>query len=169
MADLDRSLVSRMKGAATLDVATYEDVEHDTTATGQAATVVVIAAVAQAIGLFSLGPIVMVSGAVGALFGWLVWAGITYVIGEKLFHGTATWGELLRTLGFAQAPGVLLVLGIVPFLGGLISVAVGIWILVAGIVAVRQALDFSTGKAIITVFLGWLVVAVGRGLLAVIF
>jgi len=95
-----------------------------------------------------------------AFVGWLLWAGITYLIGDKLLGGTATWGELLRTLGFAQAPGVLSILGIIPFFGGLVRVAVFIWLLATGIVAIRQALDFSTGKAVATALLGWLAIAI---------
>jgi hypothetical protein len=99
---------------------------------------------------------------VAAVLGWLIWSGVTYLIGDKLLGGTATWGELLRTLGFAQSPGVLYALGIIPLLGGVIRFAVAIWILVAGIIAIRQALDFTTGKAIATALLGWLaLVAVG--------
>ena len=150
------SMTERMLGAARLDVATYEEVEHDASATGQAAVVVAIVAVASAIGAIGgdgAGPI---GALIGAVIGWLVWAGITYLIGDKLLGGTASWGELLRTLGFAQSPGVLFVLGIVPLLGGIVRAVVGIWILIAGVIAIRQALDFSTGKAILTVILGWL-------------
>jgi len=151
-------LGERMKGAAMLDVATYEAVEADTSATGQAAIVVAIVAVAQAIGASGSGADGMIMGVLGAVVGWLVWSAITYVVGDKFFGGTATWGELLRTIGFAQAPGVLYVLGIVPLLGGMVRFAVGIWILIAGIIAIRQALDFSTGKAILTALIGWLVI-----------
>lgn len=150
------SLTERMMGAARLDTAIYEEVEHDASATGQAAVVVAIVAVASAIGAIGgegMGPL---GALVGALIGWLVWAGVTYLIGDKLLGGTASWGELLRTLGFAQSPGVLFALGIIPLLGGLVRFIVGIWILIAGIIAIRQALDFSTGKAILTVVLGWL-------------
>lgn len=150
------SMLDRMIGAARLDVATYEEVEHDASATGQAAVVVVIAAIAAAIGAIGDGGMNAFGALIGALLGWLVWAGITYLIGDKLLGGTASWGELLRTLGFAQAPGVLNVLGIVPLLGGLVRFIVGVWILIAGVIAIRQALDFSTGKAIATVLLGWL-------------
>ena len=149
-----------MLGAARLDIPTYEEVEADKTATGQAAGVVALVAVAQAIGAAGEGALGIVAGLGGAMFGWLIWAGITYLIGAKLFGGTATWGELLRTLGFAQAPGVLYVLGIIPLLGGLVRVALAIWILIAGIIAIRQALDFSTGKAILTAVLGWLAVTI---------
>lgn len=153
----ERSMWDRMKGAAMLDVATYEEVEHNADLTTQAAIVVLIAAVARGIGGFNQGENGIIVGVVAALFSWLVWAGITYLIGDKLLKGTATWGELLRTLGYAQAPAVLLILGIVPVLGGIVGAIVGIWLLVTGIVAIRQALDFDTGKAILTAFLGWLV------------
>jgi hypothetical protein len=159
------SLVDRMVGAAFLNVDTYEDVEHDEGATGQAATVVVIVAAASAIGGLGMGAPGAVRGAVASIVGWLVWAGITYLVGAKLFGGTATWGELLRTLGFADAPGVLLILGIIPFLGRPITALVALWMLVTGFIAVRQALDFGNGKTLATVLVGWLCYAV----LAVLF
>ena len=149
------SLIERMLGAARLDIDTYEEVEHDTTATSQAATVVAIVAVAAAIGSVRSGSGGLIAGLIGAFAGWLIWSGVTYLIGTALFEGKATWGELLRTLGFAQSPGVLYVLGIVPFLGGLVRFAVWIWLLVAGIIAIRQALDVDTGKAILTALIGW--------------
>jgi hypothetical protein len=153
-----RSIVDRMKGAAMLDVNTYEEIEADSSATGQAATVVVIAAVSQAIGaLRDTGSAGVIGTLIGAVVGWLIWSGVTYLIGDKLLGGTATWGELLRTIGFAQAPGVLGFLGIIPVLGGLLRFVIAIWVLVAGVIAIRQALDFSTGKAVLTAVLGWLV------------
>lgn len=163
----NRSITDRMMGAAMLSVPTYEEVEHDTTATGQAAVVVLIVAVCSAIGSIGDGVGVAILGLVTAFLGWLVWAGITYLIGDKLLGGTATWGELLRTLGFAQSPGVLYILGIIPLLGGLIRIAVGIWILVAGVIAIRQALDFSTGKAILTAILGWIAMMILGALVAI--
>jgi hypothetical protein len=149
-----RPLVARMIAAASLDASLYEEVEADSSATGQAALVVVMAAVAAAIGSWNENAI---GGLIGALIGWAVWAGVTYLIGAVLFKGTATWGELLRTLGFAQSPGLLYVVGIIPVLGGLAKIVIGIWILIAGIIAIRQALDVSTGKAVAVAILGWLV------------
>jgi hypothetical protein len=154
-----------MKGAAFLHIDTYEEVEADQTATGQASGVVALVAVAQAIGGASAGGSGILFGAISALLGWLLWAGITYLIGAKLFGGTATWGELLRTIGFAQTPGVLYVLGIIPVLGGIIRFGVAMWVLIAGIIAIRQALDVSTGKAILTAVLGWLVIVLPLALL----
>lgn len=155
-----RSIFDRMKGAAMLDVPTYEEVEADTTATNQAAAVVGIVAVAAAIGGAREGSGGIIGGLLSAFCGWLIVAGLTYFVGTRLFKGTATWGELLRTLGFAQTPGVLYVLGIVPFFGGLARFAAAIWILVASIIAIRQALDFDTGKAVLTAVVSWLVVII---------
>ena len=165
MATPTRSIVDRMKGAAMLDVPTYEEVEADTTATGQAAVVVGIVAVCSAIGAIGQGGPGIIGALVGAFVVWLLWSGITYLIGDKLLGGTATWGELLRTIGFAQAPGVLSILGIIPILGGLVRFLVFIWLLATGIVAIRQALDFSTGKAVVTAILGWVVIAIITALL----
>jgi hypothetical protein len=146
-----------MIAAAKLDVSVYEEVEADSSATGQAALVVVLAAIASAIGSVNQNAI---GALVGALVGWAVWAAVTYFIGATLFKGTASWGELLRTLGFAQSPGLLYVVGIIPILGALAKLIIGIWVLVAGIIAIRQALDISTGKAVITALLGWLLLMI---------
>ena len=154
------SMLRRMKGAAMLDVAVYEEVEADTTATSQAAGVVALVAVAQAIGASGDG----LGGALGAVLaavvGWLLWAGNTYGIGDKLLGGPATWGELLRTIGFAQSPGLLYLLAWIPVLGSLVRIVVAFWVLIAGIIAIRQALDFGTGKAVITAAIGWLAFAI---------
>jgi hypothetical protein len=159
-------MFDRMRGAALLDIDTYEEIEADTTATAQAAGVVLIVAVAQAIGASGVGIGGMIMGLVGAFVGWLIWAGVTYLIGDKLLGGTATWGELLRTLGFAQTPGILAVLAVIPLLGWVVRFVVGIWVLVAGIIAIRQACDFGTGKAILTAVLGWLAIMIPAAILA---
>jgi hypothetical protein len=164
-----RSIVDRMRGAALFDVATYEEVEADTSATGQAAVVVVLAAVAAAIGnAFRGGPGIF-GGLVASLIGWLIWSGITYFVGTRVFKGTATWGELLRTLGFAQAPGVLMVVAIIPVLGQLARFGIWLWMLGTGIVAIRQALDVDTGKAVMTALVGWLAMVLVSWLLAGVF
>jgi hypothetical protein len=150
----------RMIGAATLHAPTYEEVERDTDGTGQAAAVVALVAVASAIGAYGLGGLYGAVGAVlAALVGWVIWSAITLVIGTMVFDGTADMGQMLRVLGFAQAVGVLKILGIVPLLGSMVAGVAEIWMLVCGVVAIRQVLDFTTGKAIGTVLLGWLVKA----------
>jgi hypothetical protein len=99
-----------------------------------------------------------------ALVGWLVWAYLTYFIGTRLLpepQTRADYGELLRTIGFASAPGVIRVFGIIPGLGPLIFLAASIWMLVAMVIAVRQALDFtSTPRAVGVCVIGWVVQAV---------
>lgn len=156
------SLTDRMIKAAALDVQTYEEVEADQTATGQAMTVVVISSIAAgigSIGILGLGGMVMMT--IGALIGWFIWAGVTYLIGTKLLPEPQTksdMGELLRTIGFSASPGVLRILGIIPLLGTLISFAVSIWMLVAMVIAVRQALDYkSTGRAVGVCVIGFVI------------
>jgi len=150
-----RTLAERMIGAAMLDVSVYEEVEADESATGQAALVVAIVAIAGAVGAWGDGGSGMTSAVVSEFLKWFIWAGLTWFIGTRFFGGTATYGELLRTLAFAMSPGVLLVLGFVPILGWLVGAAVAIWSLVAGVIAIRQALDFDTGKAVATALIGW--------------
>jgi len=147
------SFTERMIGAAKLDVNTYEEVEADQGALGQAMGVVVLSSVAAGLGAIRTGG---VGGLIGltlsALLGWFVWAALTYVIGTKLLPEPQTKsdiGELLRTIGFASSPGILRVLGIIPAIGPLLSFAVSIWMLAAMVIAVRQALDYqSTGRAV---------------------
>lgn len=155
------SMVDRMIGASRLDVHIFEEVEADTSATRQALFVVALAALAT--GIASLGTVglggLFVGVAVG-IAGWALWAWIVYLIGTKVFptHEThANWGQLARTLGFAQSPGVLRALGIIPGIGGIIFLIVSIWMLVAMVTAVRQALDYtSTWRAIGVVLLGFI-------------
>jgi hypothetical protein len=141
------SLVDRMRGAAALDPATYNEVENDLQATGQAGIVVLIAAVSSAIGGAGFGGAGIIVGLIGALLGWALSSGVAYFVGTRLFGGTATWGEMLRVMGFAQSPGVLYALGIIPGVGWLIRFAIGIWIAVATYIAIREGLDLEPGKA----------------------
>ena len=151
------SIVDRMRRAAMLDASLYEEVEHDRSATGQAAVVVALSVVAAAVGsIWRSGGTGVITGLVSALLGWAAWSGIAYLVGTRLFGGRATWGEVLRTVGFAQAPGILLALRIVPGLGWIVATVVGIWLLATGFVALRQALDLDTGKTLLTVIVGWL-------------
>ena len=152
----------RMLRAAKLDADLYEEVEADRGATGQALVVVLMSSLAAGIGSWSAGGLlgVFVQTLVILAF-WYVWAFITYYVGTRLFPEPATeadHGELLRTVGFATAPGVIRVLGVIPGLTGIVLVVAGIWILLAWVIAVRQALDYeSTPRAIVVCVIGWLV------------
>jgi hypothetical protein len=96
------------------------------------------------------------------LVNWAVWSWLTYFVGTRLFHATATPGQLLRPLGFAMSPGVFDILGFVPCLGGPIRLAVVAWIVAAGAIAVREALDCDNGRALS-------VMLVSGGLMLVLF
>ena len=155
------SLSERMMGAAMLNPATYEEVEADQGATGQAALVVIIAAIASGIASFTLGFGLVIGMVIASLIGWVVWALLTYYIGTKLMPEPSTHadlGQLLRVVGFASAPGVLNILGIIPFLGWSIRFVVSLWQLAAMVVGVRQALDYSsTGRAVVVCLIGFVV------------
>ena len=156
------SLTQRMIRAAKLDVSLYEEVEADPKAMGQAMTVVALASVAAGLGTISqTGLIGLIWGTIGAFAGWYIWAFITYIIGTKLLPEPQTHadhGQLLRTLGFAAAPGVIRIGGIVPLLGGLVQLTAAIWMLITMVVAVRQALDYTgTGRALGVCAIGWII------------
>lgn len=157
---LVNQLIQRMIGAAKLDVQTYETVEHDTAATGQAAAVVVLSALAAGIGsLGEAGFGGLIFGTLAALIGWALWAGIIYLVGAKFLaedQTEADMGQVLRTLGFAQSPGLIRVFAFIPGIGPLLYLVAAIWMLIAMVVAVRQALDYeSTGRAVAVVVLGF--------------
>ena len=155
------SFGARIIGAARLDPATYEEVEADRTATGQAMGVVALSSLASGIGGIAGGEQGFIGGLIVGLLGWVVWAFLTWIIGTKLLPEPSTqsdMGELLRTLGFASGPGLLRVFGWVPILGGFLTMAALVWMLVATVIAVRQALDYtSTGRAVLVCIIGWFV------------
>jgi hypothetical protein len=163
------SLVKKMIRATKLDINLYEEVEADTTATWQASLIVILASLAMGIGigiagLFKMAGVWSVLGLliilIGSIILWLAWSLFAYFIGTKILKGpktSATIGELLRTTGFSISPGVLGIFVFIPVAGGVIWLGVSTWVLIAGIVAVRQALDFTTGRAIVTCLTSWFV------------
>jgi Yip1 domain len=145
----------RLSGAAVLDSGIYESIEADPHATKQAMAVVLMSAVASGIGASGfVGPHPLVLAAISALalVTWLAWAMLMFQIGTRLLpepQTSATLGELLRTTGFAAAPGLLQVFGILPGMAVPVFVGVWLWMIAAMIVGVRHALDYeSTGRAI---------------------
>lgn len=154
-------MIGRMIGAARLRPQTFEEVEADSSATYQALLVVVLVALATGVGGLGVGGVRgLIGGVVIALVGWALWAGITYLIGTTLFRTAethASWGQLARTLGFAQSPGIFKVFGLIPGVGPIIFYAVSAWQLAAMVIAVRQALDYaSTWRAIGVVVVGFI-------------
>ena len=156
------SFGDRIIRASKLDSNLYEEVEADKSAMGQAVTVVVLSSIAAGVGTITTAGISgIVFGTIAALAGWIVWAFLTYFIGTRLLpepQTKADYGELLRTIGFASSPGLIRVLGIIPFLQSIVFIIAGIWMLVAMIIAVRQALDYnSTLRAVGVCVIGWIV------------
>lgn len=163
------SLAERMTGAMKADVKTFQEIEADPTAMGQAVTVILIAGVAAIIGnVWRLGVSGSVVRLLANLIGYGLWTLLVVLIGTKVMPEPTTkadFNEAFRVIGFTAAPGVFSVLAIIPFLGPIISFAVWIWTVVIGVVAVREVLDYSnTGRAIIVCLISavicWLVLAI---------
>ena len=173
-----------MVRAVKLDVSLYEEVEKDVHASSQAIAVVAISRICTGLGslvrtLFRRGVGLGIEsqmvpalyralmGVALALVGWFIWSFLTYIVGTCLFKGPKTetnYGELLRTIGFSSSPGIFNALSFFPFM----SLLTGIWELAAMIVAVRQALDFETMKAVLTSSIGWIAYAVTLTLIDVL-
>jgi hypothetical protein len=152
----------RIIRAAKLEVNLYEEVEADKGAMSQAMGVVVLSSIAAGVGSFGVGGIGgILMGMIASLIGWFVWAYLTYFIGTKILpepQTKADLGELLRTIGFASSPGLIRVFGIIPGLGGVVFTAASVWMLVAMVIAVRQALDYkSTFRAAGVCAIGWVI------------
>jgi hypothetical protein len=156
------TFLHRVTGAAMLKPAVYEEVEADRAATMQAMGVVTLSSLAAGVGalgvanahLTSLASISLLAFAV-----WGIWALLTLQIGARIFPAPRTQadiGQLLRTIGFATAPGILRIVGVIPGTTTVVFAVTAVWMLMAMIVAVRQALDYtSTARAFAVCGLGW--------------
>ncbi|HDN79501.1 MAG: hypothetical protein DRI61_02890 [Chloroflexi bacterium] len=175
---MTEKMFERMIRAARLDVELFREVEADANLTQEALIVVILVSVLSGVGTFLnvlIGPrgfaaaiLGLIIGIVLPIIGYFVWAFVTYIIGVNVFQGTADYGEMLRTIGYAYSPHALSFFKFIPCIGPLITLAGAIWSLVAGVVAIREALDFDTTKAIITVIIGWIVMLIIYGIVGAV-
>ncbi len=166
-------MLARMMGAARLNVATFEDVESDSSATMQAMMVVIIVSIAGGIGgILTSGIWGLVFGLISGLIQWALWALVTFLVGTTILKTPEThadWGQLARTTGFAQTPGLFKVFGFVPAVGPIIVLIASIWQFAAMVTAVRQALDYqSTWRAVGVVVIGFLIIAIPLGIVGML-
>lgn len=168
------AFVDRLMGALRLSPSTYEDVENDPSATTQALLVVVLAAVATGIGAAGGDDAGqgLIGGILNGILGWIAFSIFAYFVGASLFATkatSATIGQVLRTIGFAQAPKLLLVLGFIPLLGWIVAIVAWLWFLAAAIVALRQAFDFTLDRAVGTAVVALIVQGLVGLVIALIF
>jgi hypothetical protein len=166
------SFVDRVIGAIRLDPATYEAVEHDTDATWQAALVVVVAAIFSGVGSTGGRTRDLLGWVVASLVFWALFALFAYLVGAYLLRGpetSATFGEVLRALGFSYAPSLFAILGLIPGIGFLIVFIAGIWSLIASVIALRQAFEVSTGRAVAIAVVAFLAMVVLLVIIATVF
>jgi hypothetical protein len=157
-----------------LDARTYREVEQDTNANVQAALTIVLAALAAGIG--SIVGRDWLQDAVGVVLSsvlqWIIFSFVAYYVGASMFstgQTSVTPGQVLRTIGFAHAPKLFLVLGIIPLLGWIVGLVVFFWFLAAAITALREAFEFDTGRAIGTGLVALLVILVVDIVLSLVF
>lgn len=158
-----------MVGALKLQASTYDEVEHDNNATGQAALVVALASVAGALVVLRFGWIgIALRMVIAGLVGWALSAAVIWLLGTRALPGRNTqadYWQVLRPVGFAQAPGIFMVLAILPILGWLVAIVVMLWMLAALVIATRQALDYDdTMKAVVVVLLAFVALWIVRWL-----
>jgi hypothetical protein len=165
----------RIVGALKLDANTFEDIERDPTAIGQAVGVIALAALAGSLGqIWSFGIGTMIVAMLSSLVGYVIWAVVVWLVGTKVMPDPATkadFPETFRTIAFAAAPNFLGVVSIVPILGFFLMFLVipiaWLWSMAAMVVAVRQVLDYTdTFKAVIVVIIGFVVYLVFVGTMA---
>jgi hypothetical protein len=163
-------MINRIMRAIRLDWTVFREIATDPKAMTEAAIIVVVVSLMSAIGSF-IGAFVAQRGAGaafgslfyelligGILIGWLGWSVLTYFVGTRFFKGKTNIPEMLRVLGYASAPRLLGFLSFIPCVGWLIALAGAILSLIAGVLAIREAMEFDTGKAILTVVISWIVV-----------
>jgi len=154
------SMFRRMAGAARLEVAVYEEVEADRSATWQAVAIAVVSSLAITVGDYHRGDVDVLARFLAGLAGWITWLFFIWLVGVKMLPEPETrsnLGELVRTTGFASTPGIFRIFGLVPVVGWLIVIAAWLWTLASMVVAVRQALDYkSLPRAIVVCVIGFI-------------
>ena len=144
------------------DNTVYREIKDDPEATNQAGAIVLAVSLVAAIGsLFGpKGFLVFLFSFVFAVLGWLLWSWVTMFVGTRLFGGQADFWQMARVLGYARIPSILSVFALIPCVGWLLSLAGGILSLVLGVVAIRESMELTTEKAIVTVIIGWIALMV---------
>ena len=159
-----KNFISRVFRAIKIDVELYEEVEKDKAATIQAGFIVVLSSMAAGIGALQLGASNFLLAPIVSLISWYIWAYIIYFVGVKLFpekNTKSNHGELLRTIGFSSAPGLIRVFGITPDLMAVTFIGSAFWMLACMVVGVRAALDYkSLWRALGVVIVAWLFQAI---------
>jgi|TARA_B110000444_G_scaffold250159_1_gene276153 hypothetical protein len=165
--------INRVFRAIKIDIELYEEVERDKGATIQAGIVVVLSSLAAGIGAMQMGMSNFLLAPAMSLLSWYVWAYVIYFVGVKLFNDPKTkssHGELLRTIGFSSAPGLIRVFGVTPELMTVTFIGSAFWMLACMVVAVKSALDYeSLWKAFRVVIVAWLIQAFFLFLVIVLF
>jgi len=162
----------RVKRVLYLESEVFPEIELDPKATGQAAIVVIVASILSGIGT-GFGANSFVSGFLASLLftivSWYLWAAVTLFIGTRIYDGQANMGEMLRVIGYAQAPRAFNFFAFIPIVGWVIPLLTLFWVLAASFMAIREGLDIEVGPTIVTVAVSFILVLIGQGIINIFF
>ena len=164
--------LNRLFRAAKLDAGLYEEVIADTGTMFQAMMAVFIYSAACAYGGFGRGGVAGINfGMITTLIGWYIWAFSTYYIGVRLLPEAETnlnRKAVLRAMGFASSPGLIRLLGLIPNLAGATFLIASVWMFMATVVAIKQAMNYkSIYRAVGVCMIGWIISAISQLLIYV--
>jgi hypothetical protein len=161
---VERSFIGRIVGVAKLDPAAYDDIVNDRSAMTGAALVVGLTAVASAVvAAVEIGVAGLIVAVIMSVVCWFLYAISAWYTGVELIRGQrvgVTIADVLRVTGFAQVPGILVILGLIPTVGTVIAIIVWIWTFVTSVVAIRQVFDTSTARAVAISLVGTVVLII---------
>lgn len=150
------SVIHRLIPALLLKLELYRQVSTSRGATMQALLVVMLSGISNGMVLHGhLGSGGIAAGVEAAVLGWLLSSVLILLIARVLGHRRAG-RSLLAPLGFATAPGVFLILGVIPFVGRILHTLVVLWMVAATVPAIQAVYETSRRRAIVIAVVGFL-------------
>ena len=160
--------------AARLDESLFDEVMENPKLMTQSIIVVFLYGAAVAYGTFGRAGVSGINSAIFiTLIGWYIWAFSTYMAGARLFPESGTAADrkaFMRSMGFASSPGWLRLLGLIPGVGGAVFAVASLWMVVASVVAVKKALNYTSTRRAAAITVGcWIISTLIQGLMYILF
>jgi hypothetical protein len=166
-------MFDRIIRAIKLDPTLYREVAKSENLLSESVIVVIIVAVVSGIGSLAGSSRPLTAFIMdlfnNLIFGWLLWSLVAYFVGTAFFDGKSSINEMLRAIGYANAPRLLGLFGFIPCVGWIIVLIGAIFSLIAGVIAIREAMEFDTDKAIITAIVGFVLYAISASAIRIVF
>lgn len=149
-------LAQRMLAASLLRQEIYADLARDRHATGRAALIVALGALAAGIGAFGPWHSSLLQ-IFAALIGWGAYLATIHVVGNWAMGGRgASIVRLFQAVGLASSPALFFVFGAVPIYGPLFGLVVSLWVMIATAKALTPVLELRDEAALLTASIAFL-------------